>query len=241
MRPSQSLIPLLITFWLALSAALPPNRWIAAASHTHSQPTVDASCQAYDILHDFIQENRISKNDFKVQGWRWHTLSLIREARRLAKAATNTSLDLTQAIEYVVGFNMQGLHKIQDELFFPWVRQQIQQRAAPHIAQAFATVIDELEAQEQECRRLGKLLLVSQRWWYHNYRRLFLPLTQYSSIAFLFLFLYIFQYTTAQRRVGARSGESTCFPSHRHAAHGKYAVGAFGRTLYTDSRPKSLQ
>ena len=61
-------------------------------------------------------------------------MSLIREASQLQKLASRLQhadtkdqdlLDaLKTAADYVVDFNMKGLHKIERDLFFPWVRKQ---------------------------------------------------------------------------------------------------------------------
>lgn len=151
---------------------------------------------AENELYSFLKEESASGEDsqpqFHIQGWRWHTMSLIRESSRLQKAAqkliairsSSSAIldskdndnddwnDFTKAASYVVNFNMKGLHKIEKTLFFPWVRQRISQLAKaqerPQVATAFGTIMDHLERQRRTVEQLGselvsELLVLSSR------------------------------------------------------------------------------
>jgi len=80
-----------------------------------------------DEIQDFLAaKSKDTKSslleDFHIQGWRWHTKSLARDAGRLHKLALKTDIEtaktLKEASDYVVGFNMVGLHRIEGNLFF---------------------------------------------------------------------------------------------------------------------------
>jgi hypothetical protein len=80
-------------------------------------------------------------------------------------SAASTSVDvdsLRKAADYVVGFNMKGLHRIERDVFFPWVRKHViepmshQDREA---SQAVSVVLDRLESQQRTVERLGQTLV----------------------------------------------------------------------------------
>ena len=94
-------------------------------------------------------------------------MSLVREADRLCELARRSPDDLTslsQAADYVVGFNMKGLHKVESELFFPWVRKKVKEST---VSKAFETVMDRLELEQRKMHQLGvslvRLLAIASR------------------------------------------------------------------------------
>lgn len=100
----------------------------------------------------------VDPNRFHVHGWRWHTLSLARESARLQRLASTTSAfeQLQVAVDYCIGFNMKGLHRVERELFFPWVIQKIQSSVTePEIAEALVACMKELERDRQMTEQLG--------------------------------------------------------------------------------------
>lgn len=114
-------------------------------------------------------DSSAEKGDFHIQGWRWHTMSLAREASRLGRLAerlqnTVTTKDLEclrDATDYVVGFNMKGLHKIERDLFFPWVRKKLASwgHDDTRFAAAFGFLIDQLDQDRKTIETLGKALV----------------------------------------------------------------------------------
>lgn len=108
-----------------------------------------------------------SLDNFYVHGWRWHTRSLIREVGRLHKLALKTSLpnatSLQAAAEYVIDFNLRGLHKIETDLFFPWMRKQLTSIRNNNLetSKAFAAVMTELEGDRVHVAKLGREILQS--------------------------------------------------------------------------------
>mmetsp|Transcript_1335 Transcript_1335/g.3399 ORF Transcript_1335/g.3399 Transcript_1335/m.3399 type:complete len:348 (-) Transcript_1335:1724-2767(-) len=99
---------------------------------------------------------------FEIQGWRWHTKSLQRDAGRLRRLASLTNIEtveiLKDASEYVVGFNLKGLHKIEAPLFFPWMREKLttSNPGKPELREAFSTAMDVLEKDREAVARLGE-------------------------------------------------------------------------------------
>jgi len=126
------------------------------------------------------------QHEFHIQGWRWHTMSLAREAGRLQKLARKLQQDselagiavvpetdlaaLKKATDYVVDFNMKGLHKIEKNLFFPWVRQKVATSLMKgslaaggddeyDVPAAFEVVMDRLDSDRCNIEKLGKSLV----------------------------------------------------------------------------------
>lgn len=118
-----------------------------------------------------------AKGDFYIQGWRWHTMSLVHEAGRLNQlasrlsdlpqegetenASSNHLMSLQTATEYTVDFNMRGLHKIERDVFFPWVRSKTQsiQKIEPEISRAFDTILNEFDRERNVLESLGSVLV----------------------------------------------------------------------------------
>lgn len=134
--------------------------------------------QAEEALRSYLEEES-EKGKFLIQGWRWHTMSVMREAQRLQNLAyriaeenqsssevdSNNSLspsagDLAQlqkAADYVVNFNMKALHRV-EAMFFPFVRKGITNNSKdfnPQIDNAFQTVMDGLEKDQKRLSEIG--------------------------------------------------------------------------------------
>jgi hypothetical protein len=113
------------------------------------------------IYLESLDSTSTTLDKFHIHGWRWHTRSLIREVGRLHRLALKTSLDnvgqLQEASDYVVDFNLRGLHKIEADLFFPWMRQQLTSLPKDRdVCKAFASVMTELEKDRVKVSQLGK-------------------------------------------------------------------------------------
>ena len=102
--------------------------------------------------------------NFHIQGWRWHTKSLARDAERLKKLASKTETKdaetLKEACDFVVGFNMMGLHKIESTTFFPWMKEKLTSgfQGNPDLPTAFASTMDTLENYRVEVASLGNTI-----------------------------------------------------------------------------------
>lgn len=124
------------------------------------------------IVEDFLASKRTSPSSlleqFHVQGWRWHTKSLARDAGRLHKLALktdpNSATTLKDASDYVVGFNMVGLHRIEANLFFPWMREKLvnnkssSSSCSPALSEGFSSAMDALESDQRAVVRLGRTI-----------------------------------------------------------------------------------
>lgn len=130
-------------------------------------PPPAAAASTPDVIRQFLvggggaiySDDDSSLNRFHVHGWRWHTRSLVRESGRLRNLALKSDLDqadgLKEASSYVVDFNMKGLHKIETQLFFPWIREKLTTLKERELSTAFATVMDQLETDQRRVAELG--------------------------------------------------------------------------------------
>jgi len=108
---------------------------------------------------------------FHIQGWRWHTKSLVRDAGRLHRLALKSNVNnaetLKDASDYVIGFNLSGLHKIEVPLFFPWMREKLttcnskvlpattNQKQELQLSAAFSSAMNALEKDRRTVAQLG--------------------------------------------------------------------------------------
>jgi len=111
-----------------------------------------------------IRSRKLSSSllkQFHIQGWRWHTKSLARDAIRLQKLALktdpNNAVTLKDACDFVVGFNMMGLHKVEASLFFPWMKEKLSGAIPnnPELCTAFSSAMDVLENDRLAVASLG--------------------------------------------------------------------------------------
>lgn len=139
---------------------------------TDDSQTVSLSTSTAPSYEKEIREFLASKcsdpssllEQFHVQGWRWHTKSLARDARRLRKLAMKTNTKSTESLkhacDYVVGFNMMGLHKIETDLFFPWMREKLTVGfpEKQKLSTSFSSAMDFLETDRWAVAQLGQII-----------------------------------------------------------------------------------
>lgn len=89
------------------------------------------------------------QRDFLINGWRWHSLSVIRDLGRLRAVAEqeqqaaggaaggSSSSRLLQCYDFAWGFSGAALQRIEADLFYPWLRAVLPAEARP--------VLDQLE------------------------------------------------------------------------------------------------
>jgi len=149
------------------------------------------------IISQFLSQgkregNSVKDDDgkFHIQGWRWHTLSFTRDSTRLQQLATrmllshsNTTMtssknressskhSLALAINHVIDFNLKGLQRVENDLFFPWLRKKLTEpnddRTDKLIARgindavfgAFQTVLDEIDYDRKQVAELAERLV----------------------------------------------------------------------------------
>lgn len=117
-----------------------------------------------EVIRRYLQSlgtSSTSLDNFQIHGWRWHTRSLIREVGRLHTLAAKSSLSgtkqLQEATDYVIDFNLRGLHKVEADLFFPWMRQQLTSRPNDRdVSKAFSAAMTELEEDRLKVAELGR-------------------------------------------------------------------------------------
>jgi len=127
----------------------------------------------YPAIDAFLaeQDPKESMKRFHIHGWRWHTASLVRESGRLCNLAKrtistiedNSSMPkaLQQAADYVVGFSMKGLHRIEADLMFPWMREKLttSELVTPEASKEFANVMNRLERDRQKLVEFGESIV----------------------------------------------------------------------------------
>lgn len=141
-----------------------------AGGETETASQVPPSPSYEEEIRRFLASKRSDSpssllEQFHIQGWRWHTKSLARDAGRLHRLALKTDVKtaetLKDASDYVVGFNMMGLHKIEGNLFFPWMREKLMgdfRETSSELSTGFSRAMDALETDRRWVAQLGKTI-----------------------------------------------------------------------------------
>jgi hypothetical protein len=170
------LVCLLLLLSVALGRSSSGLAWAAvspsdASSCSLHQQACDVSldCTSSEAyILDFLKVHESSNKTFHIQGWIWHTLSLARDARRLGSLASRLMMQdstfhtegkakalLDKAVYHVIEFNMKALHRIENEIFFPWLRAQLTSVDDPSLAESFQVVLDDVIENQQMVSKLG--------------------------------------------------------------------------------------
>lgn len=130
---------------------------------------VDSECdisEAEAIISRFLSDDE-SNRDFHVQGWRWHTLSLVRDTSRLEKLAMRVlsqatesgfainSMPLEKASRHVIDFNMGGLNRIENNLLFPWLRNKLCSHGEDRLKNAFSQILNKIDKDRSRASKLA--------------------------------------------------------------------------------------
>eukprot|EP00429_Kryptoperidinium_foliaceum_P035869 CAMPEP_0176159282 /NCGR_PEP_ID=MMETSP0120_2-20121206/81480_1 /TAXON_ID=160619 /ORGANISM="Kryptoperidinium foliaceum, Strain CCMP 1326" /LENGTH=322 /DNA_ID=CAMNT_0017496693 /DNA_START=77 /DNA_END=1041 /DNA_ORIENTATION=- len=162
-----------VPFVSCRSASVPS----VAADLCTAKPDADHE-RSYPPINEFLSDEDRKKGlkQFHVHGWRWHTASLVRESGRLcnlAQRARRAILEgndvesmtnaLQKAADYVVGFNMKGLHRIEADLMFPWMRDKLTSAAEvpQETTKAFADAMSQLESDRKKLEEFGDFIKTS--------------------------------------------------------------------------------
>jgi hypothetical protein len=62
---------------------------------------------------------------------------------------------LDKAVYHVIDFNMKALHRIENDLFFPWLRAKLTSVDDPSLAESFEVVLDDVIENQKIVSQLG--------------------------------------------------------------------------------------
>ena len=124
--------------------------------------------KAKAIVTGYLSSTK-DKGTYKVLGWRWHTLAVSREAELLRRLAVAMERDaeslaeygqdkpelLTEAAEYVVNFNMKGLHEIESNQFYPWILRHVAKIETESVADAFQQIVNDIIQDQKDAHLIG--------------------------------------------------------------------------------------
>ena len=109
-------------------------------------------------ISSLVQKGEVSSDDFHVHGWRWHSLSFVRDAKRLERLALHLlkagddmreedGAMLDKAAEHVIDFNLAGLTNVENDVWFPWLRERL-----------CGDKSTEIVAEERHRKQLGRII-----------------------------------------------------------------------------------
>lgn len=116
------------------------------------------------VATEYIKTNRLGGR-FRVHGWRWHTMSVIRELRLLQTLVSSSGKteEVTQGFDHVVGFNMKGLNRVESKLFFPWLKEKLDLIPDEGAKQAFQRVLKTATKQQEVLKEKAQDMVSSSR------------------------------------------------------------------------------
>lgn len=141
-----------------------------SSASLHNREAAEACILSY------LKEQGSSTKAFHVQGWRWHTLSLARDARRLGNLAASLNATMTgneslqKAAYHVIGFNMKALHRVENKIFFPWLKEQLTSVDNPELADAFAAVLNDVVEEQRSVSKIGEQVVRVLILWFFYWR-----------------------------------------------------------------------
>ena len=160
----------------------------------NNEGDITSSENAELIISNFLQKysddlaNERNKPRFHIQGWRWHTLSLVRDTNRLEKLAlqllSNKKLDdksekdIDSAASHVIDFSMKGLHGIENDLFFPWLKKRFRgdfsngkqlniggnDNIFKQLGEAYIHLLNDIDRERDFISKLGEAVVSMQCW-----------------------------------------------------------------------------
>jgi len=127
-----------------------PSKYVSASADSTSESCalqqhqlIQTCTDVYDDVIDLFPNPVSIIRKFHIHGWRWHSLSLLRDFTRLEKLALKLSSptstiplstrhdQITKAIHHVIGFNWIGLYRIEKQVFFPFLREKLLKKQEP--------------------------------------------------------------------------------------------------------------
>lgn len=76
----------------------------------------------------------INERQFLINGWRWHTASVLRDLNRFSDLIKKIKVSnilispketklIRECCDFVFGFNWKALQRVENEIFFPWLQE----------------------------------------------------------------------------------------------------------------------
>jgi hypothetical protein len=131
------------------------------------------------VVEEFLSQNRHGYDDqFHIHGWRWHTLSFVRDSNRLHRLTNEVvkkvahhhgnhddftkQIEILQvAVNHVVNFNLKGLQDIEENLFFPWLRDKL--GSSKEVGKELHRIIDSIDLDRKQVTVLAEKMNMNMR------------------------------------------------------------------------------
>ena len=178
-----------LVFGIVISVALP--RTFVYGIHT-TQLEHDLVCiQDLPTEHvlSFLYLNNLSQPQkqsmpFQIHGWRWHRMAVLHELKHLLTMVRVQQNEQQQQqhqynnheyftvspfwnctkdwIQHSIGFTMNGLHRVETQLFFPWLHAQLSQHFSNEnleIRNALKEILEKVESLQNQLEQQGQTLV----------------------------------------------------------------------------------
>jgi hypothetical protein len=129
----------------------------------------NAQSSVEQYLDSLLQDGTLSSDDFHVHGWRWHSLSFVRDAKRLERLALHLlkgdnvceedGITLNRAAKHVIDFNLAGLTNVENDVWLPWLRKRLCKDESIDVAATYqkqlGKIIDSVVNERDHINRLA--------------------------------------------------------------------------------------
>ena len=123
----------------------------------------DPLCSADDegIISAYLQTQSPRSTRYRVHGWRWHTMSVLRELRLLTNVIQRQPSPelLPELVHHTVGFNLKGLNQVESKLFFPWLTTKFNLISDEPSRKAFQRMLAGFEAYHKQLIQQGQAVV----------------------------------------------------------------------------------
>ena len=144
----------------------------------------DSVCSAHDVetiasAYLLQQQEHMHSADrvgtYHLHGWRWHCMSVLREMKVLQTLVQRTDDDdddddetkqsppsrtcISSLTDYIIGFNMKGLHRVESKLFFPWLETKLNRIHDAAARDAFQRILMAVVEYQSQLTQQGQLMV----------------------------------------------------------------------------------
>ena len=127
---------------------------VVSSEALSSSLTEDESIASVYLIHEAAAAGK-----YRVHGWRWHTMSVLRELKLLQNLLQKEPYPnkLHELVQHTIGFNLKGLNRVESLLFFPWLKNKFDLIQEEPTRKAFQCILTGVEEQQKQLMQQGQV------------------------------------------------------------------------------------
>lgn len=129
----------------------------------------EANASSFLLQREQQRESKAGFGTYHLHGWRWHSMSVLRELRLLQtllqageaepQQPLPTRACVSDLAQHIIGFNMKGLHRVESNLFFPWLKVRFDRILDETGRTAFQRILVTVVQYQQHLIQQGQLMV----------------------------------------------------------------------------------